>query len=469
MNQRHFDLLAPLVSPTYLAQCGASRNSLSRLFTELFSQRKIPDVGWTSDAIEVLIREISLWDSNNFADKAALGEREGRCFSDIVRRRHWSLTHGIGRSGDVNAEQPKAAGSSLILNLTRILVRDAIKNIFGINHVPKEIVVLPVATGMALMLGMSSVSQLHRDTKRRNVIWSRIDQKSCIKAMTYDPSLKVYVVEQRRDPNGEGLVTDVQSIVDLIQQLGNETIHSIVLTTSTFAPRTPDDIPAVSLICKDKNIPLIVNNAYGLQCTKCCHLINEAIRIGRLDLVVQSTDKNFGVPVGGSILFGPVANKVNEIYPGRASMSPILDLFITLLEVGKDRWIALLRQRKECLEFLVSELGKIQGVHVLSIPKNQISLALRLDPEMHLLDEQLGSDMFLRNICGSRVFVRSDCFKQFDNNIPGLMNFGCHSSEPAIERYLNLACAVGSSLEELSIFIARFKYLLEKRSRKIDA
>ena len=76
---------------------------MSRLFTELLSQRKIPDVGWTSDAIEVLIREISLWDSNNFAEKAALGEREGRCFSDIVRRRHWSLTHGIGRSGDVNA------------------------------------------------------------------------------------------------------------------------------------------------------------------------------------------------------------------------------------------------------------------------------------------------------------------------------------------------------------------------------
>lgn len=47
----------------------------------------------------------------------------------------------------------------------------------------------------------------------------------------------------------------------------------------------------VSRICKDKNIPHIVNNAYGVQSTKCTHLINEAIRVGSVDAVVQSTDK----------------------------------------------------------------------------------------------------------------------------------------------------------------------------------
>ena len=31
------------------------------------------------------------------------------------------------------------------------------------------------------------------------------------------------------------------------------------------------------------------------------HLINEAIRVGRLDVFIQSTDKNLLVPVGGAI------------------------------------------------------------------------------------------------------------------------------------------------------------------------
>lgn len=30
-----------------------------------------------------------------------VGEREGRVFSDIVKDRHWGLSHGMGRSGDI--------------------------------------------------------------------------------------------------------------------------------------------------------------------------------------------------------------------------------------------------------------------------------------------------------------------------------------------------------------------------------
>ena len=31
----------------------------------------------------------------------------------------------------------------------------------------------------------------------------------------------------------------------------------------------------------------LVNNAYGVQSSKCCYLIDEAARVGRLDLFVQ--------------------------------------------------------------------------------------------------------------------------------------------------------------------------------------
>ena len=46
-------------------------------------------------------------DSNNFVDNVGVGEREARVACPAVARRHYGLAHGIGRSGDIAAEQPK--------------------------------------------------------------------------------------------------------------------------------------------------------------------------------------------------------------------------------------------------------------------------------------------------------------------------------------------------------------------------
>lgn len=51
-------------------------------------------------------------DSNNFAASAGVGEREARIACPLVRRRHFGLAHGVGRSGDISAEQPKVCGPS---------------------------------------------------------------------------------------------------------------------------------------------------------------------------------------------------------------------------------------------------------------------------------------------------------------------------------------------------------------------
>lgn len=48
------------------------------------------------------------------------------------------------------------------------------------------------------------------------------------------------------------------------------------------------------------NIPHLVNNAYGVTSIKCMRVLNEAMRRGRVDMFVQSTDKNFLVPVFSS-------------------------------------------------------------------------------------------------------------------------------------------------------------------------
>ncbi len=66
-------------------------------------------------------------DTNNFPNKVGVGERESRIYSNIVAQRHFFMGHGIGRSGDVAAVQPKAAGSSLLLKLTKFLTKDALK------------------------------------------------------------------------------------------------------------------------------------------------------------------------------------------------------------------------------------------------------------------------------------------------------------------------------------------------------
>jgi len=45
----------------------------------------------------------------------------------------------------------------------------------------------------------------------------------------------------------------------------------------------------------------------------------QAQRVGRVDVFVQSTDKNFLVPVGGAVVAGfdaPLIEKIGKLYPG---------------------------------------------------------------------------------------------------------------------------------------------------------
>jgi O-phospho-L-seryl-tRNASec:L-selenocysteinyl-tRNA synthase len=80
----------------------------------------------------------------------------------------------------------------------------------------------------------------------------------------------------------------------------------------------------------------VINNAYGVQASKCVHQVELAMRAGRVDAVVQSLDKNFMVPVGGAIVCSSsreVVDRVAKFYPGRASATPTLDFFITMLQM----------------------------------------------------------------------------------------------------------------------------------------
>ncbi len=104
--------------------------------------------------------------------------------------------------------------------------------------------------------------------------------------------------------------------------------------------------------------------------------------MGRVDVVVQSTDKNFMVPVGGAIIAGfdeNIIENISKSYPGRASASQSIDLLITLLSMGSNGYKNLLKQRKECFEYLKVELNKLAlnyDERVLNTPNNPISIGM---------------------------------------------------------------------------------------------
>lgn len=142
--------------------------------------------------------------------------------------------------------------------LTNILSKDLLK-LMGIE-VPIYLALVPVATGMSIVLSLITLRKFRPDAKY--VIWSRIDQKSCFKSIIaagYEPLILDTV------KNGNFLSTNLEEIKKMIEKFGAKNIACIITTTSCFAPRNCDDIELVATICKNNNIPHLINNAYGLQ------------------------------------------------------------------------------------------------------------------------------------------------------------------------------------------------------------
>ena len=137
MNAANCALANGLVSAAYVQQGQQALTARCNLVKSLLSQRKLPVDGWDDANIEMLLQvsatvadssivlafhvfwqsQVNVWmccmqdaasmDSNNFLNNIGVGEREARVASDLVARRHYRLAHGMGRSGDVAAEQPK--------------------------------------------------------------------------------------------------------------------------------------------------------------------------------------------------------------------------------------------------------------------------------------------------------------------------------------------------------------------------
>lgn len=134
--------------------------------------------------------------------------------------------------------------------------------------------------------------------------------------------------------SGDELKTDLAAMEHQMCTIGSDNIVCVLTTTSCFAPRVSDSLEQVAVLCQRFNIPHVINNAYGLQSSRCMHLIQEAARKGRVDAFVQSTDKNFMVPVGGAIVSGfdkGLLERIARIYPGMSCVCLSLKLFVLRL------------------------------------------------------------------------------------------------------------------------------------------
>jgi len=459
------------------------------------------------------------------------GEREGRIYSPLVSQRHYGLGHGIGRSGDVMEAQPKAVGSSALLRLTLRLTLDAVRRGAGLNgNVGKGDqksgpaaygTLLPVCTGMSMALVLSGlrdrarkldataasedlkmsnltmdlaiqstppkkdpptssfVSALSGDSintpvERDIVLWSRIDQKSCYKAIL-SAGLKCIVLPTKAHPDTDEVSTDLYALREALDQYGNR-ILAVLTTTSCFCPRVPDEIDHVAKLIQTWNegkgsgagICHVVNHAYGLQCHKTNKLLNRACTVGRVDAIICSTDKNFLVPVGGALIMSPnskVIESISKNYPGRASASPMIDLFITLLSMGLDGYKGILDERKRLTSLFQQKMERaasVFGERVLNCPRNTISFGMTLDNLATASDDdgsqnkeitKFGSMLFTRCISGTRVVPRGE-----SKTISGhtFVGFGSsHERYPHV--YMTAACVVGMGESEMNEFFIRLE------------
>lgn len=361
----------------------------------------------------------------------------------------------------------QAAGSSLLVKLTNILTKHALL-LAGMGEV-KAVTVLPVATGMAITLTLLAL-KTKRPQTAKFVLWPRIDQKTCLKAVV-SAGLQPVVIENLLV--GDQLSTDVHGIEAQVEKLGADNILCVVTTTSCFAPRGADDLVAVAKLCSSSGIGHIVNNAYGVQSAALCKLITSAWRKGRVDAVVQSTDKNFMVPVGGAVIAaGPKSSclieAVNETYPGRASLSPLLDLLITLLHWGQDGWQRVLQEREDLYNYAKEQLEHVAAEvqeRVLHTPDNPISLGFTLTKLQPTADKAimsgkmakhvsfLGSMLFRRCVSGTRVVARGTQQTVAGIEFPG---FGAHYDAYPCD-YLTVAAGLGTSKQEILSFLSKLR------------
>ncbi|MHA1650919.1 MAG: O-phosphoseryl-tRNA(Sec) selenium transferase, partial [Candidatus Helarchaeota archaeon] len=132
-------------------------NSILRPIKIFWEQRRIPDEGWSDETIELCLKLFAWMDTDKDPKAVRIGEREARVASPLLSKLAFGFNHGIGRSGEIAAPQPKAPGTSIMYQITNRLALQALKK-FGVPNL-KNAIVVPLSTGMSIGLVFAAIRQ----------------------------------------------------------------------------------------------------------------------------------------------------------------------------------------------------------------------------------------------------------------------------------------------------------------------
>lgn len=403
----------------------------------LLEQRKVPEEGLPEDLIKTFIIFLSSFDTDKDPRVSRVGEREARVTSALLSEFSGGFNHGVGRSGDLIAPQPKAPGSSLLYYLANKLAFDALRN-FGLPNIENAIV-LPVATGMALALALTVARE---KSGKFEVIYPRVDHKSPLKAITF-------VGMEAKILDGVIVGDAVKIPVEDIERAISKQTAAILSTTTFFPPREPDDVVEIAKIADKFDVFHVINNAYGVQSKEIMGSIRKAIDNGRVDVIVQSTDKNFLTPVGGSIIASPNEDLLMEIsstYPGRATASPILQFVIAILSLGIKGYEQLRDKQALCKQLLEEKLDALAnkyGERLLEV-WNPTAVAMTLNSKRE--PKKVGYQLYALRVTGARVLNPTDfgvCCKKY------------------VSPYITMSAAIGCSEKDMLTAVKRLDKVLQ--------
>lgn len=430
---------------------------------QLFEQRSIPDEGWSDEQITQLLYILSHLDSDKDPGSIRIGEREGRVATPLLLDQIGGFCHGVGRSGELTAPQPKAAGASLMQNLSNKVSFSLLKSL-GLSNI-KSSLVIPMGTGMSLGLALrGALTHFQIDFKKKNrVLMTQIDHKSPKKGIKYIGA-EIITIPGHFGENyysSEGVYTRMDEIKSIFNQ-NSDSVCAVITNCAFFAPRVPDDIKEIAKFAKENNIIHIINNAYGAQSIDIMKLIRGAIDAGRVDAIVQSTDKCFLTPVGGAIIASPNSELIQSIsksYAGRASAAPAMHLLTSLLSLGKNGYFKKMNQQRENHSILQREMQSLAeklGEKLIKC-ENKVSCALTLTKFSEDQISNLGGFLYNLRVTGPRIINLNKS------------EFGSCTSKSEIPfSYVVMNAAIG--VEKKHIFLAiqmlkkAFQQIQEKRT-----
>jgi O-phospho-L-seryl-tRNASec:L-selenocysteinyl-tRNA synthase len=409
----------------------------------LFEQKNLPESSWSDEQIEFLLQMLSNMDTDKDDKASRVGEREARIASKLHLKTSAGFCHGVGRSGFLTAPQPKAPGGSIMYELTNYLALNFLKK-FGLPNI-KSAIVVPLCTGMTLSLCIGALRPDWNEDKylhKRKVIVPQIDHKSLIKGLDLMGIRQITV-------KGKVFGDAVRIPIEDIRNALDKDCFAVISITSFFPPREHDDIKEISKFAKENGLVHIVINAYGVQSPEWMKLIRSSIDAGRVDAIIQSTDKNALTPIGGTIIASPkeeIITKISQTYAGRASATPIVNFLISMLSIGTEGYEKLLAEQKKnriLLEEKLKVIAKKYNERILNV-FNPVAVAISL---VNLKSEELyalGGALYNLRVTGPRVYNPKESL------------FGTCSSDYTIP-YIVMNAAIGTTTEDVQSAIERFE------------